>query len=170
MPTCKKCSKPFPNHLYQDGKRHFLGNRKYCLDCSPFGEGNNRKLENIFLNSEGERFCICQICNRQYSYMGKKHCNNLNKCDSCCNIQRRISIKKRCVEYKGNKCIRCGYCKCLRCLEFHHRNPNEKSFTISQQLTTSWERLRIELDKCDLLCANCHGETEEELFKLECSK
>ena len=39
---------------------------------------------------------------------------------------------------------------------FHHKNPSQKEFEISSVLTSSWDRIKIELDRCELLCANCH--------------
>lgn len=69
----------------------------------------------------------------------------------------RKNIKKKCVEYLGGKCISCGYDKCIAALEFHHRDSSHKDFAISGG-TVSWERTKKELDKCDLLCANCHRE------------
>ena len=50
--------------------------------------------------------------------------------------------------------------------DFHHRNPLTKSFGIgSHKTTVSWERLKIEVDKCDLLCKNCHAELHDEEYK-----
>lgn len=51
----------------------------------------------------------------------------------------------------------CGYDKCLEALVFHHRNPKTKEFGLSKY-PFGWDRLRGELDKCDLLCARCHIE------------
>ena len=76
---------------------------------------------------------------------------------------------KMAIEYKGGKCILCGYDKCSRALEFHHVNPEEKEFGISKDgATRSWEKVKIELDKCVLLCANCHREVESGLVNLSC--
>jgi ActR/RegA family two-component response regulator len=71
---------------------------------------------------------------------------------------RRFAIKKRAIEYKGGKCSICGYDKCKQALEFHHRDDTEKEFNISGLHSIRWERIQRELDKCDLLCANCHRE------------
>lgn len=65
--------------------------------------------------------------------------------------------KKLLVEYKGGKCERCGYDKCIAALEFHHKNPKEKDFSISTN-SLSFEKMKLEVDKCELLCANCHRE------------
>jgi 5-methylcytosine-specific restriction endonuclease McrA len=69
------------------------------------------------------------------------------------------------LERKGNKCARCGYDKCSRALEFHHTNPNEKDFGISTILTRSIASLKEEVDKCELLCANCHAEEHQRLYE-----
>jgi hypothetical protein len=69
-------------------------------------------------------------------------------------------MKRRCVEYKGGACQRCGYDKCLTSLHFHHRDGTTKEYAITSRLVR-FETLKIELDKCDLLCANCHGEEHD---------
>ena len=81
--------------------------------------------------------------------------------------RRRIKLRKMAREYKGNKCIICGYNKCPRALSFHHRNPKIKSFGISAQgLTRSWEKIKAEIDKCVLLCSNCHMEVHDGITQL----
>jgi hypothetical protein len=80
--------------------------------------------------------------------------------------KRRQKIKFMAIKYKGGCCSRCGYNKCTAALEFHHRNKNEKSFDINLARTRSWDKIQAELDKCDMVCANCHREIEwEELAK-----
>jgi len=73
--------------------------------------------------------------------------------------QMRKKIKG--VEYLGSKCMRCGFDH-PSALQFHHRDPSTKLFNItSKELSMPrkypWETMILpELDKCDLLCANCH--------------
>lgn len=67
-------------------------------------------------------------------------------------------MKLKAVNYLGGKCAICGYDNCIEALEFHHINPEEKEFAISGKFNISWEKLKHELDKCQLLCANCHRE------------
>ena len=63
------------------------------------------------------------------------------------------------IDYKGGKCVFCGYDKCIQSLELHHFNSTEKDFGISDKgYTRSWERVKKEIDKCILICANCHRE------------
>lgn len=97
----------------------------------------------------------CECGNEFYP---KSWGNGSVMCPSCVTNRRRFELKQKCVEYLGGKCIKCGYDKCIAALEFDHRNPKEKEFHFSGKHCLSWERLKKELDKCDLLCANCHRE------------
>lgn len=73
--------------------------------------------------------------------------------------KRRLNLKIKALEYKGGSCQSCGYAKCNRALEFHHLNPKTKSFGISfKGYTRSWKTVKAELDKCILVCSNCHQE------------
>jgi hypothetical protein len=72
---------------------------------------------------------------------------------------RRKKVREMAVAYKGGKCEKCSYDHCIDALEFHHVDPDKKDFNISSKgYTRSWERVRAELDKCMILCANCHRE------------
>jgi hypothetical protein len=75
---------------------------------------------------------------------------------------RRRSLRERSIVYKGGRCEICGYDKCLSALEFHHLDPMTKEFNISDRVTT-FEDIQAELDKCHLLCANCHREVHDGL-------
>lgn len=69
------------------------------------------------------------------------------------------------IDYKGGQCAHCGYNKCSRALEFHHLDPNEKDFGISTILTRNVASLKAEVNKCILLCANCHAEEHQRLYE-----
>lgn len=82
-----------------------------------------------------------------------------------CNVEavtkRRHELKIMAVEYKGGKCCKCGYNKCIHALEFHHLERSKKKFGLSGKgLTRSWKKIKKELDKCILVCSNCHKEIE----------
>ena len=73
----------------------------------------------------------------------------------------RATNKQWAIDYKGGKCESCGLVpEYLVVLEFHHRNMNEKEFNISREsnmgLDSFKKKVTPELDKCALLCANCH--------------
>ena len=77
---------------------------------------------------------------------------------------KRANNKAKAVEYSGGKCKRCGIIsKCLDIYDFHHRNPLEKESSLNRLVNTDWESIIKELDKCYLLCSNCHKITHWEL-------
>lgn len=78
--------------------------------------------------------------------------------------KRRRNLKLEAIEYKGGMCADCGYSSNPSVLEFHHTDPSEKEFAIgSGGITRSFEKVKIELDKCLLLCANCHREEHDRI-------
>lgn len=85
-------------------------------------------------------------------------------CKSCqvanIDVQRR-AMKQRAIEYKGGSCKICGYDKCNRALSFHHIDPTQKEFSVGWIRTNGWETIKTELDKCILLCTNCHAEVHD---------
>lgn len=74
--------------------------------------------------------------------------------------QRRRALREQAVAYKGGKCSICGYDRCAAAMDFHHINPFEKDFAISQRMS-SWKAIQPELEKTVLLCANCHREVHD---------
>jgi hypothetical protein len=88
---------------------------------------------------------------------------NCKKCSNRKSIERWRNSKKKAVEYKGGKCERCDYNKCVDALEFHHINPEEKDKNFGNIKHKSWENQKRELDKCICVCSNCHREIHAEL-------
>lgn len=86
-------------------------------------------------------------------------------------VRARRNNKMELIAYKGGKCEGCGYCKPFpSAYHFHHEDPNKKDFTVSRFMSRNLERLKQEVDKCKILCSNCHAEhhdriTEESLEK-----
>jgi len=113
-----------------------------CSKC----ETNYPRTEEFFYKRGGKRKGLAGTC---------------RSCSSKTGTETVLANKKKCLEYKGNECQKCGYKKSYYSLTFHHRE--EKNFTISDKLKCSWKILKPELDKCDLLCSNCHGEEHERL-------
>ena len=91
---------------------------------------------------------------------GQKRCK---KCNYESLSKTRKNYKSILVKYKGGKCEICGYDKCIDAFDFHHINPEEKDFSISSSHNNNIEKLKKEVDKCIMVCANCHREIH---FKL----
>ena len=79
----------------------------------------------------------------------------------------RQRLKERAVYVLGEKCQCCGYNKCITALEFHHVNPQEKDFSFGDNTNRSWESTKKEIQKCILVCANCHREIHAGIIKNE---
>ena len=159
---CKHCGKPI---LPKEGERPGSVRRKKFCDHGCAAAHNNRVYPKR--KPEGE----CDECGELVKAR-RKWCSI--KCKAAGALTRRREAakvdvgrvvywrqrqKQKAVEYKGGKCQICDYNKCIRALKFHHVDPTTKEFAISGTgKTRSWERIRAELDKCVLVCGNCHDE------------
>lgn len=143
----EKCNNTISNKTVVGNKIINTQRRKFCFECSPLGGRNTRDLNKPKTppkNSVGKSSA------KSGSY---KHVKNF-----------RHRKKQKCIDYLGGKCVVCGYNKCNAALQFHHKDPNEKDFSISMASAWGFERVKPELDKCVLLCANCHVEVHQGLI------
>lgn len=105
----------------------------------------------------------CLICGQEFETIkhGEKRkycfeCSPQGKSNSITTLRRRA--KEIGVQKLGGKCKKCGIDKTYL-LDFHHRNPKEKEGELSDfSKGYDLDKFFEELDKCDLLCANCHRE------------
>ena len=165
MKKCNLCSADIPNRIKIDGKIHNISARKYCLSCSPFKNHNTKKLHLSLDKDKDPNIRYCPKCNldkhTSLFYNRKTKSGGSSYCKECHNdhtADRRLKNKKRCVEYKGNKCQMCGYNKYLGSLAFHHVDPSMKLNEISNLIFHDFEKIKPELEKCKLVCLNCHAE------------
>lgn len=141
-----------------------------CLQCG--ADTKNPKFCNSscsakFTNKIPKRKKLPRLCKKcgesDESKFYKSNASVCRKCDMQVPRQSTPILKRLCVEYKGGKCERCGYNKCMAALDFHHLDPTTKLFNIAGKTgclrgQTLTESLILELDKCILVCANCHRE------------
>ena len=109
---------------------------------------------------------MCKDCNRTqrnqyYKSARGKAINNA----SGRKWSEQIRIKL--VEFLVDKeCQDCGL-KDFRILEFDHRDPKQKSFNIGEATSTGnygWSTILTEIDKCDIVCSNCHRIRTQKMF------
>lgn len=95
----------------------------------------------------------CKTCKTEYN---KKHyINNKTKYKQKAKKHRAV-LREWYIEFKKQlSCLNCGESD-WRCLDHHHKDPSIKEFTISLYYTVSKNKLLRELEKCEVLCANCH--------------
>ena len=109
---------------------------------------------------------INKFCNKHGNTIFVLRTDKYYRCRKCAAdavILRRKRIKEKAVKLKGGCCSVCGYSKSIAALEFHHIDPTKKDFQIMSGKVLGWEKIKRELDKCLLLCANCHREEHERL-------
>jgi len=102
-----------------------------CKDCKPISE----------FYDKSKKSCKCKECFNSYC------------------IERWVKIKIKAIIYKGSKCGDCenAYPEHPYVIfDFHHLDPEEKEVGWDKLRLRSWDKITKELDKCDLLCSNCH--------------
>ena len=113
----------------------------------------------------------CSQCGTTKS-LSEFHKNNYRpnkvqaECKSCqlkTNKKNAAAKKLKMIEHKGGVCYKCKGIFHPAVFELHHRDPKEKDIQPRSMQYWKWERIIPELDKCDLLCANCHRLTHVEM-------
>jgi hypothetical protein len=147
--------------------------KKICTKCK-----RNKSLEDYYEDDSHKdgRQSVCKNCNRakdkKYRIKHKQEIAERNKRYRAEHKQESLKCTQERIEkhrkawipileeiYGTIACIKCGYDKCFAALEFHHRKPKTKNFSISIILRRKPTPEKIkEIKKCDLLCANCHRE------------
>ena len=117
-----------------------------CLSCG------------IVLTGRQKKYCSRQCKN---SYTNQSH--QSYQAQQRRGRQRKLEL----IKLKGGRCRLCGYDRNYSALEFHHTQPHDKGFSLDLRALSNrkWEKVLIEVEKCILLCSNCHAE----LHNPECS-
>ena len=118
---------------------------------------------------------ICTVCKQEKTKQnfsgGRRFCNSCyaakarKKYAEDANVRKKASEatslrikqnKEKAIAYLGNVCFDCKGLFPQEVYDFHHLDPKEKEISPSKAKFRSWENYKKELDKCVLLCANCH--------------
>ena len=117
---------------------------------------------------------VCSNCKQEkpttdfYSQKLHKH-GVMSMCKDCFNhfcTQRWINRKVKYINLLGGKCERCGLTlnnSHYSVFEFHHVDPSTKEYVWTKLRLFSDDRIKNELDECQLLCANCHRIVHSEM-------
>ena len=96
------------------------------------------------------RNAACTICERPTG-------DGRLRCAGCWTKLRRYTCKVIAIELLGGCCVKCGWVGEIGGFTFHHiRGQIDKSFEIGRIANKSWDVVKEELKKCELLCSNCH--------------
>ena len=121
-----------------------------CKKCGIFLSKNKKHIcKNVDL--QGDRYCV--QCKIKLKNKGWERYSRI--CGKCGKIQQRQKEKKlriQIINDFGGKCQKCGYCKYIQCLEFHHKNKNDKK---SKHFLKEIEKYPKNFK---LYCNRCHRE------------
>jgi len=104
---------------------------------------------------------LCKRCgetNPDNFYSSLRRKSICKKCDGVRVKKRLRKYKQEAIDYLGGKCKVCNYNKCPGALDFAHKDPSQKDPNFVAMKNWVLERKKKELDKCRLLCKNCHAE------------
>jgi hypothetical protein len=116
-------------------KATIIDGKRCCGRCKEW-----KDLSAFSTKGEGRHQHYCKVCHAAYT------------------LGRWKNRKKKIVEMMGGKCSKCGYCRNYSALEFHHLDPSKKEINIANSIRRTWNSLIKELEKCVLVCSNCHRE------------
>ena len=104
--------------------------------------------------------CKCKLEKNESEFYQKTKDRLQSYCKPCLlkvQMLRWKKVKERAIEYKGGKCLDCEVAHNRpEVYQFHHLNPEEKDSSWDKLRLKSWDKIVAEIDKCVLLCANCH--------------
>lgn len=151
--TCGKCKETKPSTEFFKCKTGKYGLGHACKSCekerndlrrqtSKYKEADRRRQRRWRENNPGKQLeRVTRIRERKYALVAEK---------------------------KKDGCLVCGYNKCDRALDLHHINKDSKEGNISEMIRdNSFSKLTSELEKCVVLCANCHREHHAGVLDLD---
>jgi hypothetical protein len=139
--------------------------KTHCVNGHPYDEENTQRK----IGPDGKQERVCRTCARLRARRNREVPGRKER-DAAATRKWRAENGERYNElWRANRqrakawvdaqkiaCIKCSEDH-PACLEFHHRNPSEKDFLISQAVAKcSLKRIQAEIAKCDVLCSNCH--------------
>lgn len=144
--------------------------KKYCSRACENKARIIRRQENKDKpkNENGMIEKECTICGKKF--FPKTAAANQRKCCYECFPDGKQLMRSEFLNIirknQGGKCSRCGYDKYTGALEFHHKDPLKKDFTIGDR-DFKLEECVEEIKKCVMICSNCHRELHAGLWKIE---
>lgn len=141
--------------------------KKVCCTCKKSKEisefGKNKRIKDGLHR-------VCKECRSSYDkeYRVKFPEKNKNRTKNYYQHRKEAyrKLKKKCLDYLGGKCVRCGFNKWLSAIDFHHIDPSVKDYEMGEFIISNcsvrtdidkvFKKIKPELDKCVPMCRNCH--------------
>ena len=170
---CTKCNVEKDVEMFEKKYDGSPGRRRgQCRDCRPKKQARKKIVTKVCLTCE--KPWPVDDYPLYYGSVKRKHTTQPT-CKHCVNAKLRVKSRRYSKAWKdqaGGRCTKCGYDKCPAALDFHHRDPGTKLFQIAIKMSQCdpesyqsrmSQQVRAEMQKCDLLCANCHREEHHRL-------
>lgn len=143
MKVCFMCKILKPKEEFYKKSDHSTGYSTYCKICA-----SKMQKESYAKNREHH-------LERARQWRKEPHNNILEYARHKTHLQLGIEAI---TEAKKNGCSICGYNKCIAALDFHHTNDSPKKTAVSKMRNHNISKLKEEISKCIVVCANCHRE------------
>lgn len=136
------------------------------------GKAGGKNTVNCEIDNKTEKQCAkCLDYKSVDNFFFRKERNSYTSYCKQCNakdvVERETRTKLDCIKYLGNVCTLCNIDGHYSIYDFHHDEPAHKDFSIRSGGTKSFRSVINELDKCILVCANCHHEIHAAMKKVE---
>jgi len=182
MNTCVVCGNTFKTKVKVDGKWISLYGRKRCLDCYPIGSeapkfpfrreqkplpktkvctkcGVEKDRSAFSLKRlKSGNITLQSVCKSCYSAYKKDHYRRNRDTYKQKLRSRKIDLQNKFLHYMRDKSCSCGENR-VAALQFNHKDPKTKFKNVSTLVTEEygWGTIMAEIEKCEILCANCHA-------------
>ena len=153
---CPNCKIEKDITLFNKNKSNKNGHCSYCRDCSKIIAKEYYNNNKFAVSLTNKRSYIKNI--ETHKRLTKKY--NMKNREKLLKKQQLYieNIKIKCLNYKTNYCIMCGYNSNIKALHFHHVDgTKENKLSTLYRDNRNWEIIKKELDKCIVLCSNCHS-------------
>lgn len=142
MKTCKYCGRSFADNTSNSS-------RKFCSKSCRYAERYRRLYQPTQESREPRE---CNYCGASFS---PGHGRQVYCCRDCKERAKTDRVGEWLREYKlARGCADCGFCAHSWALEFHHLSGRDKLYNTNE--LTSFEKAQEEIERCVVLCANCH--------------
>lgn len=130
----------------------------------------NLNLKNNIITEHTCHYCNASIIDKSSNFCSQEHKNLYYKNTDYYKerYEKGKDIRSTLLTQFNNVCSLCGYNKNSAALVFHHIDPKDKKFSISVKscVYKSTTELQEEVNKCILVCANCHAELHYPLHSI----
>jgi hypothetical protein len=128
MKKCQKCNNELPLEDFNKKQKTKDGRQAWCKEC------NRKRSKQYYVNNKEKHIAVIKV---------RQKANGL-------------LLRNNFIQYlKQHSCVRCGFSD-IRALEFDHLKDKKMCLSKMIHMGYSWENILKEIEKCQVLCANCH--------------